>query len=128
MKARNMWIITGTIGVLGLGTGAAFAATPDTAGDADSARTTVTDKATARATSTDDANHGVTLTPDQLATSAVAPAVTHVDPAQPLPDSGITSLTLASAPSAVTALSPVSAPSPVSALSPLSAPSAPSAD
>ena len=42
MKARNMWIITGTIGVLGLGTGAAFAATPDTAGDAD---------------------HGVTLTP-----------------------------------------------------------------
>ena len=128
MKNRKTWVITGTIGILAAGTGAAFASQPSTAGDTDKARTTVTTPAQTPGTSVDDA-HGVTLTtPDPQATTTVAPTVAHVDPAQPMPDSTITSVTLVSAPSAASTLSPVSAPSPVSALSPVSAPSAPSAD
>ena len=131
MKNRKTWVITGTIGILAAGTGAAFASQPSATGDQDVARTTVTDNATTQAqtsgTSTDDA-HGVTLsTPDPKATTTAAPTVAHANPAQPMPDSTITSVTLVSAPSAASTLSPVSAPSPVSALSPVSAPSAPSA-
>lgn len=119
MKTRTTWIVTGTIGILGMGTGVAFAAAPSSADDADSVHTALLE---------DDAHHGVTLTPDPLATTAAAPAVTSVDPAQTMPDSSITSITVVSAPSAVSALSPMSAPSPVSTPSPMSAPSAPSAD
>jgi len=128
MKNRKTWVITGTIGILAAGTGAAFASQPSIAGDTDKAPTTVTTKSQTPGTD-DDATHGVTLTtPDPQATTAAAPAPAHADPAQPVPDSAITSVTLVSAPSAASTLSPVSAPSPVSALSPLSAPSAPSAD
>ena len=131
MNNRKTWVITGTIGILAAGTGAAFASQPSATGDKDVARTTVTDNATTQAqtpgTSEDDA-HGVTLTTfDPRATTTVAPTVAHADPAQPMPDSTITSVTLVSAPSAASTHSPVSAPSPVSALSPVSAPSAPSA-
>jgi len=127
MKNRKTWVITGTIGILAAGTGAAFASQPSTAGDTDKARTTVTTPAQTPGTD-DDAAHGVTLTtPDPKATTTAAPTVAHADPAQPMPDSTITSVTLVSAPSAASTLSPVSAPSPVSALSPVSAPSAPSA-
>jgi hypothetical protein len=133
MKNRKTWIITGTIGILAAGSGAAFASQPSTTGDNDAALTTVSDNATRPAqtpgTNTDDDAHGMTLTtPDPKATTTVAPTVAHADPAQPMPDSTITSLTLVSAPSAASTLSPASAPSPVSALSPVSAPSAPSAD
>ena len=130
MNNRKTWVITGTIGILAAGTGAAFASQPSTAGDTDKARTTVTDATRSQTPGTaDDATHGVTLTtPDPQATTTVAPNVAHADPAQPMPDSTITSVTLVSAPSAASTLSPVSAPSPVSALSPVSAPSAPSAD
>jgi hypothetical protein len=128
MKNRKSWVITGTIGILAAGTGAAFASQPSTPGDTAKADTTVTTPAQ-KAGTDDDATHGVTLTtPDPQATTTVAPTLTHVDPAQPMPDSTITSVTLVSAPSAASTLSPVSAPSPVSALSPVSAPSAPSAD
>ena len=131
MNNRKTWVITGTIGILAAGTGAAFASQPSATGDKDVARTTVTDNATTQAQTpgTSGDAHGVTLTtPDPRATTTVAPTVAHADPAQPMPDSTITSVTLVSAPSAASTLSPVSAPSPVSALSPVSAPSAPSAD
>jgi len=128
MKNRKTWVITGTIGILAAGTGAAFASQPSITGDTDKAPTTVTTKSQTPGTD-DDATHGVTLTtPDPKATTTAAPTVAHADPAQPMPDSTITSVTLVSAPSAASTLSPVSAPSPVSALSPVSAPSAPSAD
>jgi hypothetical protein len=129
MKNRKTWIITGTVGILAVGTGAAFASQPSTPGDVDPAHTTDTVSTQAPKASADDgATHGVTLTPDPQATKAATPALTHVDPAQAQADSAITSITLVSAPSPASALSTVSAPSPVSALSPLSAPSAPSAD
>ena len=120
MKNRKTWVITGTIGILAAGTGAAFASQPSSTGDKDVARTTVTDNATTQAqtpgANTDDDAHGVTLTtPDPQATTTVAPTVAHADPAQPMPDSTITSLTLVSAPSAASTLSPVSAPSAPSA-------------
>ena len=71
MNNRKIWVITGTIGILAAGTGAAFASQPSATGDKDVARTTVTDNATTQAqtpgTSVDDA-HGVTLTtPDPQA-------------------------------------------------------------
>ncbi|HEY5249643.1 MAG TPA: hypothetical protein VIJ15_14455 [Dermatophilaceae bacterium] len=99
MKNRKTWIITGTIGILAAGTGAAFASQTSTTGDKDVARTTVTDNATTQAqtpgANTDDDAHGVTLTtPDPQATTTVAPTVAHADPAQPMPDSTITSVTL----------------------------------